>query len=47
MNPHIPNAIPTWGVGVPKDSRIFKERLHGPKPINLKNYLHHWKAIET
>jgi len=27
MNPHTPKATPTWGVEVPKDSQIFKERL--------------------
>jgi len=29
MNPHTPKAIPTWGVGVSKDSQIFKEQLQG------------------
>jgi hypothetical protein len=29
------------------DSRIFKERLQGSKPIRLKKSLYHWKAIET
>jgi hypothetical protein len=29
------------------DSRIFKGRLQGIKPIGLKNSLYHWKAIET
>jgi hypothetical protein len=47
MNVHTPKWAPTWGVGVPMDSRIFKEQLHGPKPIGLKSYLYHWKAIET
>jgi len=47
MNPHTPKATPTWGVGLPKDSQIFKERLQGSKPIGLKSSLYHWKAIET
>jgi hypothetical protein len=41
MNPHTPNVTPTLGDGIPKDSRIFKERLQGPKPICLKNYLYY------
>jgi len=41
MNPHTPKATPTWEVEVPKDSRIFRERLQGSKPIGLKNYLYH------
>jgi hypothetical protein len=27
MNPHTPKATLTWGVKVPKDSQIFRERL--------------------
>ncbi len=27
MNPHTPKWAPTLGIGVPKDSRIFKEKL--------------------
>jgi hypothetical protein len=27
MNPHTPKATLTWGVGVPKDFRIFTEHL--------------------
>jgi hypothetical protein len=27
------------------DSRIFKERLQGPKPIGLKSSLYHWKDL--
>jgi hypothetical protein len=46
MNPHIPKATPIWGVGVPKDSRIFREQLQGLNPIDLKSSLYHWKAIE-
>jgi hypothetical protein len=41
MNPHTPETTPTWGVGAPKDSRIFRERLQGSKPIGLKNSLYH------
>jgi len=32
MNPHIPKVTPTWGVGVLKDSQIFRERLQGSNP---------------
>jgi len=31
VNPHIPNATPTLGDGVPVDSRNFKEQLQGSK----------------
>jgi hypothetical protein len=35
------------GVGVPLDSRIFRERLQGSKPIRLRRFLYHWKVIEA
>jgi hypothetical protein len=41
MNPHIPKATPTWGIRVPKDSRTFRERFQGSKPIGLNSYLYH------
>jgi len=47
MNPHTPKWAPTLGVGVPMDSQIFRERFQGSKPIGLKIFLYHWKAIET
>jgi hypothetical protein len=47
IDPHIPKGTPTLGVGVSMDSRIFRAQLQGLKPISLKNYLYHWKAIET
>jgi len=47
MNVHIPKGASTLGVGILVDSRIFKDRLQGLKPIGLKSYLYHWKAIET
>ncbi len=46
VNLHTPKATPTWGVGVSKDSRIFRERWHGSKPIGLKSSLNHCKFIE-
>jgi hypothetical protein len=46
MNLHTPKWAPTLRVGVPMDSRIFKERLQGSKPIGLTSFLYHWKAIE-
>jgi len=27
MNPHTPKVTPSWGIGVPMESRIFKEQL--------------------
>jgi len=47
MNPHNPKWAPTLGVRVPMDSRTFRERSHGSKPIKLKSSLYYWKAIET
>jgi len=44
MNPHIFKWAFTLGVGVPMDSRIFREWLQGSKLIQLKNSLHYWKA---
>jgi hypothetical protein len=35
---------PILGVGVLMDSQIFRERLHGSKPIRLKSYLYQWKG---
>jgi hypothetical protein len=36
MNPHTPKWAPTLGVGVPMDSRIFKEWLRGQNPLDWK-----------
>jgi len=44
---HTPKGTPILGVGVPVDSWMFKERLHGLKLNGLKIYLYQWKAIET
>jgi hypothetical protein len=43
MNLHIPKWAPTLGVGVSMDSQIFREKLHGSKPIGLKISLYHWQ----
>ncbi len=45
MNSHTPKWTPMLGVGVPTDSRIFRERLQGSKPIALKSSLYHWKKL--
>jgi hypothetical protein len=29
------------------DFRIFEKQLQGSKPIGLKSYLYHWKALGT
>jgi hypothetical protein len=47
MNPHTPKGASTLGVGVPMDSRMFKEQLQGSKPNGLRSFLYHWKAIKT
>ncbi len=40
-NPHTPKGTPILGVGVPVDSRIFKERLQGSKPNGFRSSLYH------
>ncbi len=45
IGPHTPKGIPTLGVGVPVDSRMFREQLQGSKPNGLKSYLYHWKSM--
>jgi hypothetical protein len=47
IDPHTPKGTPTLGVKVPVDFKMFKERFQGSKPNLLRNYLYHWKAIET
>jgi len=47
MNPHTHKWAHILGVGVPMDSRIFKEQLQGSKPIGLKSFLYHWKSLGT
>jgi hypothetical protein len=38
---HTPKGTPTLGVGVPVDSRMFRERLQRLKPNGLRSYLYH------
>jgi hypothetical protein len=47
IDPHIPKGTPTLGVGVPMDSRTFREKFQASKPNGLRSYLYHWKDIET
>jgi hypothetical protein len=47
MNTHTPKWAPILGIGVSTDSRIFREELKGSKPIELKSFLYHWKALKT
>jgi hypothetical protein len=47
IDPHTPKGIPALRVGVPINSQMFREQLQGSKPNGSKNYLYHWKAIET
>jgi hypothetical protein len=35
------------GVEVPMDSQNFREQLQREKPLALKIFLYHWKAIEA
>jgi len=47
IDPHTPKGTPTLGVGVPVDSRMFRERFKGSKPNGLRISLYHWKTIEA
>jgi hypothetical protein len=47
LNLHTPKLAPTLGVKVSMDSQIFREQLHGSKPIRSKISLYHWKIIGT
>jgi len=47
MNPHTPNGVSTLGVGLLMDFQIFKERLQGSKPNELKSSLYHQKVLGT
>jgi len=47
MNPHISKWVPTLGIGIPTNSWIFKRWLQESKLIGLKNFIHHWKILET
>jgi len=46
MNPHTSKGASTLGVGVPVDSRMFREQLQGSKPNGSRIFLYHWKDIE-
>jgi hypothetical protein len=45
MSPHTPKCTFTLGVGIPRESKIFKKWFEGSKLIGLKNSLYHWKNI--
>ncbi len=47
IDPHTPKGTPTLGVGIPVDSQMFIKQLQGSKPNGLRNFLYHWKSIET
>jgi hypothetical protein len=47
MNPHTFKWVPTLGVGVTMDSRIFRKWLQESKHIGLKKNLYHQKNFET
>ncbi len=47
VSPHTPKATPTWGDGVPVDSRNFREQLQGSNLNGLWRSLYHRKAFEA
>jgi hypothetical protein len=42
----LPSELSSLERGVPMESRIFKKRLQGSKPIRFKSFLYYWKALE-
>jgi hypothetical protein len=46
MKTHTPKWAPNLGIGVPMDSRTFREWLQRSKHIALRSFLYHWKTIE-
>jgi len=47
IDPHTPKGSPTLGVGVPMESRMFREQFQGPKLNGLRSSLYHQKALGT
>ncbi len=47
IDPHTLKGTPTLGIGIPVDSQMFIKQLQGSKPNGLRNFLYHWKSIET
>jgi len=45
MNPHTPKWAPTLGVGSLDRLLNLQRTIIGVKPIGLKHYLYHWKAL--
>jgi hypothetical protein len=46
VNTHTPKATPTLGDGVSVDSRNFRERLQGSKPMSYDVFYIIWKLLE-
>jgi hypothetical protein len=43
----LPSELPCWELESQMNSRIFRAKLQGSKPIALKSSLYHWKNIEA
>jgi hypothetical protein len=43
----LPNELPCWELESWWTLEIFRKQLQGIKPIALRSFLYHWKAIET
>jgi len=46
IDPHTRKGIPTLGVGVSVDSRMFREQLQRSKPNELRSFLYYWKIVK-
>jgi hypothetical protein len=42
-----PNTWKSWGIGVLRDSRMFRPQQQGPKHLALGCFWCHWKGLET
>jgi hypothetical protein len=42
-----PNTWKSWGLGVLRDSRMFRARQQGEKHLALRRSWCHWKGLET
>jgi hypothetical protein len=43
----LPSELPLWELEFQMDSQIFRAQFQGSKLIGYKNFLYHWKSIET
>jgi len=48
MNPHtLKNELQLWELESPWTPKFLESNCRGLKPIGLKSFLYHWKALGT